>query len=644
MTRDWILGTAGHIDHGKTALVKALTGVDCDRLPEERARGITVDIGFARLRLGELSFGVIDVPGHERFVRNMLAGATGFDLALLVVAADDGVMPQTREHLEILRLLGVGRAVVALTKCDTVDDVTLEFRTLEVRELLAGTSLESAAIVPTSVRTGVGLPALRDALAEACRGRTRGDDGLPFRLAIDRAFTLPGHGTVVTGTVMSGELRVEEAVAWHRPDGTSEGVRVRSLSHHGESVQSVTRGQRAALNLPGVPLDAIGRGHELAAPGYLTPSRVLTVKLRASADGPGVKHRLTARLHLGTGDVQAVVSVLDADRAEPGKSVLAQLFLSEHVVSVWGQPFVLRDSSGERTLGGGEVLQPAATKLRRREAGVLSALEEFPSAHSGERCLLAAYFAGDAGVSPQELLAAAGVNASEAASHVEQLQRSAALVELPTRGRYTHTDRVKATEAKVLAVVAGLHAAQPLASSHDRAALASALSYLPATLVETVIERLVASKRLTPDGKRVAGADFKPRLSVNQRKLRDKVVEAHRAAGFEPPAPASFANAAGGLAATLPAIYEVACAEGLLVEVAAGVYLHAESADELGRRVRELLGDGRSATVGEIRDALGTSRKYAVPICEYLDRVSVTVREGDRRTLRVEANQEFPCQ
>ncbi len=640
MTRDWILGTAGHIDHGKTALVKALTGVDCDRLPEERARGITVDIGFARLRLGDLSFGVIDVPGHERFVRNMLAGATGFDLALLAVAADDGVMPQTREHLEILQLLGVSRGVVALTKCDAVDDVTLELRVLEVRDLLAGTTLEAAAIVPTSVKTGVGLPALRDALVEAARGLTRGDDGLPFRLAIDRAFTLPGHGTVVTGSVMSGELRVEELVTWHRPDGTGENVRVRSLSHHGEVVSSVGRGQRAAVNLPGVPLDAIGRGHELAATGYLTPSRVLTVHLRASADGPGVRHRLTARLHLGTGDVQAVVSVLDADRAEPGDFVLAQLFLSEHVVSVWHQPFVLRDSSGERTLGGGWVAQPAATKLRRRETEVLEVFEALAWDYGMDRCLLAAYLAGDAGISLQELPAAAGVNATDAASHVAALQQStlqrpALLVELPTRGRFTHIDRVQATEAKVRAVVAGLHAAQPLASSHDRAAIASRLAYLPAALVEAVIDRLVRRQSLTLDGKRVAGADFKPRLSVNQRKLRDKVVEAHRVAGFEPPPPAGFANAAGGLAATLPAIYEVACAEGLLVEVSAEVYLHAESAAELTRRVRELLADGRTATVGEIRDALGTSRKYAVPICEYLDRIGVTVRDGDRRTLRV---------
>ena len=633
MARDWILGTAGHIDHGKTSLVKALTGVDCDRLPEERARGITIDIGFARLTLGDQTFGVVDVPGHERFVRNMIAGATGFDLALLVVAADDGVMPQTREHLEILQLLGVRRGVVALTKCDAVDAATLELRALEVRGLVAGTFLDAAEIVPTSVTTGVGLAELRTALAAIGRELKRGDDCRPFRLAVDRAFTLPGHGTVVTGSVLAGAVCVEETVAWYRPDGTTEPVRVRSLNHHGEAVGRVERGQRAAVNLPGVPLDAVRRGHELAAVGYLTPARVLTVRLRASADGPGVKHRLTARLHLGTADVQAVVSVLDADRADPGESVLAQLFLAEHVVSAWGQPFVLRTSSGERTLGGGRVLQPRAAKLRRREVETLTLLEQFATADGRDRCQLAAYFAGYGGVSAAELLATTGLTAAEIADHLGTLQQSMRLVELPARGRYTHAARTQAVEAKVLATVAELHAANPLVSSHDRTAVTGALGYLPEPLVAAVIDGLVKSKQLTPDGKRVARADFQPRLSVNQRKLRDKIVESHRVAGFEPPVPQSFANVAGGLAPTLGAIYEVACAEGSLVKVSDDIYLHVQTVAELGRRVRTLLADGKSATVGDFRDALGTSRKFALPVCEYLDRVGLTARAGDWRTL-----------
>jgi selenocysteine-specific elongation factor len=621
VARDGILGTAGHIDHGKTALVRALTGTDCDRLPEEKARGITIDIGFARLDLGGVTFGVVDVPGHEKFVRNMVAGATGFDLALLVVAADDGVMPQTREHLDILNLLGVGVGVVALTKCDLVTEERIAEVTAEVRELLRGTPMGRDPIVPTSVRTGRGLDDLRAALVAAVGGTSRAAAGLPFRLAIDRAFTRAGHGTVVTGTVMQGRLAVGDSVEWHRSNHPAEVVRGRALHRHGDAVEHVESGQRAAINLAGVDLHDVSRGQELAAPGTLSPARVLTVELRASADGPGVKHRLPLRLHLGTGDVQAVVSLLDADRLEPGQSGVAQLFLAEPVVTAWGQPFVVRDSSGERTLGGGRVVQPNARKIRRRDTTTVETLERLATGTSAERADAVAWLAGTDGVAAAELLRLAG-----------DAERPVTLVEV-TPGRHFHPDRVAEWEASVLAAVAELHAANSLVSGHERGVVAVKRAYLPGDLVAAVLDRLLKRGELVADGRRVARADFKPRLSVNQRKLRDRIVEACRVAGFEPPEPGSFANVAGGLASTLPAVFEVACAEGSLVRVCEAIYLHADGEAELRRRIGELLAGGRGATVGEIRDALSTSRRFAVPLCEYLDRVGVTRREGDVRVL-----------
>src|SRR6516225_1611117 len=281
MTRDLILGTAGHIDHGKTSLVKALTGIDCDRLPEEKARGITIDIGFARLDLGEYRLGIVDVPGHERFVKNMLAGATGIDLALLVVAADDSVMPQTREHLEILRLLGLRHGVIALTKCDLVDETTREVVELEIRELVQGTFLENAPLIATSAHSGQGIAELKAAIAEACRHVEERRGKQWFRLAIDRSFIVQGHGTVVTGSVTSGSVRVGEEVEW-LPRG--ERVRVRSLQNHDQPVEEVHRGMRAAINLAGVRHEDVLRGQELATPGYLNPSRVMTVRLHCLAD------------------------------------------------------------------------------------------------------------------------------------------------------------------------------------------------------------------------------------------------------------------------------------------------------------------------------------------------------------------------
>src|SRR5437868_6582779 len=273
MPRDLILGTAGHIDHGKTSLVKALTGIDTDRLPEEKARGITIDIGFATLELGDFRLGIVDVPGHERFIKNMLAGATGIDLAVLVIAADDSVMPQTREHLEILRLLGLRHGLIALTKCDLVDETTREVVELEIRELVQGSFLEQSSIVRTSATTGAGIPELRAAIAEACRHVEARTGKEWFRMAIDRSFIVQGHGTVVTGSVTSGSLRVGDEVEW-QPRG--ERVRVRSLQNHDHTVEEVHRGQRAAINLAGVHHEDVVRGQELATPGYPN-QRALTV-------------------------------------------------------------------------------------------------------------------------------------------------------------------------------------------------------------------------------------------------------------------------------------------------------------------------------------------------------------------------------
>src|SRR5947209_7360073 len=379
MPRELILGTAGHIDHGKTSLVKALTGVDTDRLPEEKARGITIDIGFAALDLGEFRLGVVDVPGHERFVKNMLAGATGIDLALLVVAADDSVMPQTREHLEILKLLGLRAGVIALTKCDLVDATTREVVALEVRDLVRDTFLADAPIVPTVATTGEGIPDLRAALLEACR-KAQGlqpvgfADSEWFRLAIDRSFVMQGHGTVVTGSVTSGSVRVGDELDW-LPGG--ERVRVRALHSHDTSVGEIHRGMRAAINLAGIAHEDVFRGQELATPGYLRPTRTVTVRLKAAADARRpLRHRTPVRLHLGTAEILGTVSLLDHDDLKPGEWGLAQLFLEEPAVAVWGQPFVIRESSAATTLGGGRIVQPVARKIRRRHVALIEHVEQ----------------------------------------------------------------------------------------------------------------------------------------------------------------------------------------------------------------------------------------------------------------------------
>jgi selenocysteine-specific elongation factor len=635
MTRDLILGTAGHIDHGKTTLVKALTGIDCDRLPEEKARGITIDIGFAILDIPPYRLGIVDVPGHERFVKNMLAGATGIDLALLVVSARESVKPQTREHLEILRLLGIQHGVIALTMCDLVDQDTRDVVELEVRDLVRGTFLADAPILATSATTGQGIPELKSAIGLACQKVAEHVGTAWFRLAIDRAFTVQGHGTIVTGSVTSGSLRVGDEVEWLP---RSERVRVRSLQNHDQSVEEVHRGQRAAINLAGVHHKDVLRGQEIATPGFLVPSKVLTVRLHCLSEMKRpIKHRLPVRFHVGTQEVMATVALLDCDSIEPGQWGLAQLFLEEPATSTWGQPFVIRESSATETLGGGQVLQPVAHKVRRRHLEVLERIERLWTGDPEARALTVAWFGGFAGFTVADLVRGANLAPDEAARLIATLKEKGALREVtvgPARRLLLHRDMIDELEGKVLQVLDRLHEQFPLMSTHDRQKVQSQLDYVSdEALVQAIVEGLLATKKLVGDLRRIGRADFKPRLSANLRKLKDKLVAAYQSAGFQPPEPMGFAPQAGGNAANLKDLFDVCVAEGYLTKVTEDIYLHANTEAEMRRRLIEKSREGNGLTVAEIRDMLGTTRKYAVPLCEYLDRIGVTRREGDLRFL-----------
>lgn len=650
-TAPLILGTAGHIDHGKTSLVRALTGVDCDRLPEEKARGITIDIGFAHLDIHPYRIGVVDVPGHERFVRNMLAGATGFDLAMLVVAADDSIMPQTREHLEILRLLGLEHGLIALTKCDLVDETTREVVELEVRDLVSGTFLENAPIIQTSASTGVGIPELRQALRAAaiqCLSRPRPRDAGWFRMGIDRSFVMQGHGTVVTGTVLAGRLGVGDEIDW-LPRG--ERVRVRGLKRHGESVESVSAGMRAAINLAGVKHEDVRRGQELATPGILQPTRVLATKLRLLPAAKTLRHRQQVRVHLGTLETMASVSLLDCDKLAPGEEGLAQLFLEDPTLAVWGQPLVVRQASAQQTLGGGRVIQATGRKLRRRHVADLEHLEKLATGDRLARARVVAWFSGFGGLGAADLVREAGWTLEDAEGWTSQGLSDGSLVEVSvggTRKRLLETARVEELEGMLLEALNRLHDREPLLSHHERQKVEAQLGWLDDPgLAAGVLDRLIRRKVVVGPQGRVGRADFKPRLTASQRRLKEQILEGHRQAGFQPPEKASFVAAAGQNAGSLDELFAVCEAEAALVKVQDGLYLasqheramRAQVTSELTRRV----GSGQPGlTVAEIRDLLGTTRKYAVPLCEYLDRVGITRREGDLRWPAHNSNTESP--
>ena len=638
MVTDLILGTAGHIDHGKTALVRALTGTDTDRLPEEKRRGITIELGFAELVIDDFRLGIVDVPGHERFVRNMLAGATGIDLALLVVAADDSVKQQTREHLDILRLLDLHVGVIALTKCDVADSEWIDLVEAEVRDLVADTFLADAPIVRTSAQTGEGIEPLRAELAAAAarvvqQGAEQRTAG-PFRMAIDRVFSIAGHGTVVTGSVLRGQVAVGDELVI---EPGSHSVRVRGLRNHDRVVDRVHRGQRAAVNLAGVHHDQITRGHELASPGLLRAARLMTAQIRLlpSARQP-LKNRRRVRLHFGTAEVMASVLLHDVDQLTAGQQALAQLLLAEPAVTTWGQPFVIRRESPVVTIGGGRVLAPDARKLKRDSQQDWSYAAALCADDELTRAAAAVYFSRWDEWQPDDLARTAGVN-DPAAIH-KQLLATNGLIETvqlsPTRMAQLHHDQAEALRKRIVAVLEKLHDENPRQLVFPAAQVTHRFAYLDnAPLYRAMLASLIDQQRVlqSPAGLSLPGKG--PRLSKNEQQLLDQMVAQYREAAAQPPSVAELRKQASRNQAAVPQLIELAAAQGHLIQLTDDLYMHQQAVQSIRQQLSERLAAGGGLTVSQIREALQTTRKFAVPLCEYFDQIGFTRREGDVRVL-----------
>ncbi len=633
--RNLVLGTAGHIDHGKTALVHALTGVDTDRLPAEKERGITIDLGFAALELGDLRLALIDVPGHERFVRNMLAGASGIDLAMLVVAADDSVMPQTREHLEILNLLGLKGGLIVLTKCDLADESWLDLVEDDVRSLVRGTFLENAPILRTAATTGRGIDELKRSLQTLGENAPIAADAGLFRMAVDRSFSVQGHGTVVTGTVASGVLAVgDELVVWplDRP------VRVRGIQRHDRPVESISRGTRAAINLGGIRHAEIVRGNVLATPGYLTSTRIVSIDIQASLEAPRpLRHRARYRLHIGSAEVAASLALFDRRELAPGESTLGQLFLAEPIVTVHGEPFVVREESPPATLGGGRILQPAARRIRRRDSVAIDRVRRLQDRDPLSRAVAALSAYAIHPWTEATLARDTGIPNAEIPAILSKIHHSGLLVELATGPRRTSrvlAEVVADLEDRTLRAIARLHASKPRQSTIPRNQVAAALADLQSeALVSALIDRLDIQKRVVAMPRSVALVGHTPRLSQGERRLMEEIVELYRGSAFNPPELDALSERAGPRSSVVPELLAILVEEEKLVPLGGSLYLDFEIAGELVKRVTDRLAEGGTITMSELRDLLGTTRKFAVPIGEYLDRIGVTKREGDARRL-----------
>ena len=626
--RNVVVGTSGHIDHGKTSLVRALTGTDTDRWEEEKRRGITIDLGFASLEVAPgLQLGFVDVPGHERFVKNMLAGAGGIDIVLLVVAADESVMPQTREHFEICRLLGIQRGVIALTKADLVDEEILDLVKLEVDEYVAGSFLAGAPVVPVSSVTGSGLAPLREALAAAARSvRPRPSEGPP-RLPVDRVFTMKGFGTVVTGTLASGRLRPEDAVEI-LPGGAH--ARVRSLQVHGRQEPVALAGQRTAVNLSGISKADLARGMCLGAPGRMAATVQLDARIELLGSAKPLKHGAPVHVHLATSETVGRVYLLGAEgrraAVEPGTEAFVQLRLDNPLVAVAGDPFIVRQFSPLATIAGGRVLHPNAPRHKRGDnwRPLLEALR----ADDPPRILELLCEGRPYGMSGAELTSIAGRAESFWTAAAKQSRAVRVLREQPLW--CCSVGRASACEARLLKALSVFHDANPLLAGAPVEAIRSAeLGDAPEIFVADVLRRLESSGKIALDGELVRAAGHRIRMRADEQEARDRMVEAFESAGMQVPALKEFLP-------TLPIDGERArrvlaalLREGVLVRVSHELVFHGDAIGALRERLAARR--GRRVNVGEFKALAGVSRKYAIPLLEHFDRQKVTLRDGDAR-------------
>ena len=625
--RHLILGTAGHIDHGKTALVRALTGTDCDRLPEEKQRGITIELGFARLDLPSgRTLGIVDVPGHERLVRTMVAGATGIDLVLFVVAADEGVMPQTREHLGICDLLGIERGVVALTKTDAVEAELAELARLEVEEQLLGTALEGAPIVGVSALRGTGLDELVATLDRVVAGAepVEARNG-PAWLPVDRAFSMRGFGTVVTGTLRGSEL-VEGVAVDVLPEGSGRtfSARVRGLQVHGHAVERAKPGSRCAVNLQGVEVSAVPRGSVIATPGRVDYRPRVGVELRLLPDAPALESGSSATVHVGTTERPARVLLLDRNPLEPGGRALAELRFASPVVVVEGEPFILRGfrriQSGGWTLGGGRVLDVAPARGRRPRSERASDLE---TAASGDHASALAARLRRAGLR--------GVESDELLREVRSLDGLAGV--RVGSSRWLDPDAFERLCDLAVSAVEAHHVGRPTDPWVGFAAVRGRIqSHATDEAVRAALDAAVEARRLEsgPSGYR------SPRHEAHAAdpELADQLYARIASAGLAPENLDALARALETDARTLRPLLEHQTRENRLVRVASDLFCDRAAVDALRERVTAYLREHGEIDPGAYKTLTGQSRKHTVPLMEYFDAEKLTVRRDNVRVLR----------
>ncbi|MGA9884377.1 MAG: selenocysteine-specific translation elongation factor [Candidatus Acidiferrales bacterium] len=626
-----IVGTAGHIDHGKSALVEALTGTNPDRLEEEKRRGITIDLGFAFLRMGDVRFGFVDVPGHERFVRNMLAGAGGIDVLLLVVSADESIMPQTREHFDICRLLGIPRGLVALTKSDLVDPEMLGLVRLEIEEFVRGSFLEGAPIVPVSARTGAGLDALKQVLVNAALAAPAKDVTRHFRLPIDRAFATKGFGTVVTGTLMSGTVRVKDEIELH-PLGRL--ARVRGLHSGGQPIEQAFAGQRTAINLAGVEHSEIRRGMVLSAPGVFHPTRRIDARITLLPSARPLRNRARAHFHQASAEAIAEIVLLGRPEVSPGEEALAQLRLDGEVLALPGDRFILRQYSPVITIGGGVVIDSGARRHRRSDPTAAQFLQTLERGNRLES-LAALAESSPRGLSLEELLARTGwmePEIREVANELAAAKRLRVLNDPPFI--VAPEQAVQSCSAAIRAAVDEFHRANPLLPGIPKQEMRGRAGNPRGELFQTALEDLVRAGAVSVNGDLVQRAGRSISLSPEEARAKELIEQAFERAGLAVPNVSAVLEKLPVEPVRARKILQILLRENVLVKVAEDLFFHRDAITHLRELIAGYRTDrGDRLQITAFKDLAGISRKYAIPLLEYLDREHVTRRAGDERVI-----------
>jgi selenocysteine-specific elongation factor len=634
-----IVGTAGHIDHGKTALVKALTGVDADRLPEEKQRGITIDLGFAELDLGDVRIGFVDVPGHERFVKNMLAGASGIDIVLLIIAADEGVMPQTREHFDICRLLRIKQGIVVLTKCDVADAETRDLARLEAAELVQGSFLEDARVVEVSARSGEGLDVLKQTIADTARKLPGRMDMTVPRLPIDRSFSVKGFGAVATGTLGSGEIR-EGSEMELLPSGRR--LRVRGLQTHGQTVKLAAAGQRTAVNLGGIDHSAVERGMQLGEVGALRPTQVFDAEVEVLKGAPKpLRSRQRVRVHIGTSEVLARIAVLNARREiEPGGKDFVQFRLESPIICILGDRFIVRSYSPQATIAGGEVLLALSPRHRARDADAVNFFLRSLEAASGDlntQVQLMVKNAGEAGSTFSLLQALTGVRKELLRHAIDEAKRSGRVVEA---GELLLSDHVVGElRTRLVDEVARHHKREPLSRGMPKEVLRERVFRGRSDVFQSIAAELERRGLVTQDRDVIRLAGHDSELSPEETKALEKLRAIYAEAGLEvPKLEETLANAAAGSGLDRRAVrkvFQLLLDSGELTQISDEFFFERSVVERVIRDLRKHadLSADRVIEVPKFKEIAGISRKYAIPLLEHFDRTKVTQRVGEKRVV-----------